>query len=539
MTLKERSKKMKSRALLTGLLVVALIIFACTPQGGSKVKKVVEKPAVFEMYIMSQCPYGVQVVNAIAPVVEKLGPNMELKINYIGNKTPDGKLSSMHGDDEVKGDMIELCAMKYYPNNYLKFFVCMNKNYREIAKNWESCAKENGLNPSKLKSCFEGNEGKELLSKSFDESNKKGARGSPTMFLNGQPYNGGRKESNFLKAICDTFQGKKPDACLSIPVAPKVDAIFFSDKRCAECNIDRLEGRIKSDVEGLVVKRVDYMTDEGKALYKEVTGLNPDMKYLPIVLFTKSLDTDKDGKSALERWLRPVGDKYYALAIGGSFDPTAEICDNQIDDDGNGKTDCEDDFCKQKLVCRKETPKTLDVFVMSQCPFGAKALVAMKEVLENFKNDIKFNIHYIGDDNNGNFSSMHGPAEVDEDIRQLCAIKHYPKNYKFMDYIVCRSKDYKNNDWKSCTGSNGIDAAVIEKCFNGPEGKELLKKSFEESKNLGMTASPTFLANNKYQFGGIDAESIKNNYCKYNKDQPGCENKLSQDQKVQGSCGGK
>jgi len=525
------------KVLLTALLMGLMAIIACTPQGGSKVKKVVEKPALMEFFIMSQCPYGVQVVNAIAPVVEKLGPNMELKINYIGNKTPDGNFSSMHGDNEVKGDIIQLCAMKYFPNKYLNFMVCQNKNYREVATNWEACAKETGINASKLKSCFEGKEGKDLLAQSFEEANKRGARGSPTMFLNGQPYNGGRKTNDFLRAICDTYQGKKPDACLNIPVPPKVDAIFFSDKRCPDCNIDRLEGRVKSDVQGLVAKKVDYMTDEGKALYNEIKGLNPDMKYLPVILFTKSLDADKDGKEALSRWLRPVGDKYYALMLGGSFDPTAEICDNKIDDDGNGKTDCEDDFCKDKLVCRPETPKTLDVFVMSQCPYGAKALVAMKEVLDNFKNDIKFNIHYIGDENNGNLTSMHGQSEVDEDIRELCAIKYYNKNYKYMDYIVCRSKDYRNNDWKACA-VNGIDPNVIQKCFD-KEGKELLKKSFEESKKANMTASPTFLANNKYQFGGIDAETIKNNYCKYNPTQPGCENKLSQDQKVQGSCGGK
>ncbi|MGB9599125.1 MAG: thioredoxin domain-containing protein [Myxococcota bacterium] len=525
------------KILALSLVVLTFMVFACTQQGGSNVRKVVDKPAVFEMYIMSQCPYGVQVVNEIASVVEKLGPNMDLKINYIGNKTPDGNFSSMHGDNEVKGDMIQLCAMKYYPKNYLKFMVCQNKNYRDVATNWEACAKENGMNTSKLKSCFEGKEGKDLLAKSFDEANKKGARGSPTMFLNGQPYNGGRKAKNFLKAICDTYQGKKPENCNNVPVAPKVDAIFFSDKRCPDCNIERLEGRIKSDVEGLTVKKVDYMTDEGKALYKELVALSPDMKNLPIILFTKSLDADKDGKEALSRWLRPVGDKYYSLAIGGSFDPTAEICDNKIDDDGNGKVDCDDEGCKSKLVCRAETPKTLDVFVMSQCPYGAKALIAMKEVLDNFKGDIKFNIHYIGDDNNGNLSSMHGQSEVDEDIRELCAIKHYSKDYKYMEYIACRSKDYRNNDWKACA-TNGIDAAVIQKCFD-KEGKELLKKSFEESKAAGMSASPTFLANNKYQFGGIDAETIKSNYCKYNPGLSGCANKLSQDQKVQGSCGGK
>ena len=53
------------KVLMTVFLMVLIAIIACTPQGGSKVKKVVDKPAVMEFFIMSQCPYGVQVVNAI------------------------------------------------------------------------------------------------------------------------------------------------------------------------------------------------------------------------------------------------------------------------------------------------------------------------------------------------------------------------------------------------------------------------------------------------------------------------------------------
>src|SRR5580765_1806807 len=64
-----------------------------------------------EMYVMSQCPYGVQVVNAVAPVKQQLGDAFNLKIGYIGSGTA-GNFQSLHGPGEVKGDIAQLCATK-------------------------------------------------------------------------------------------------------------------------------------------------------------------------------------------------------------------------------------------------------------------------------------------------------------------------------------------------------------------------------------------------------------------------------------------
>jgi hypothetical protein len=182
------------------------------------------------------------------------------------------------------------------------------------------------------------------------------------------------------------------------------------------------------------------------------------------------------------------------------------------------------------MQCRTEVAKKLDVYVMSQCPFGVKGLDAMKEVMENFKKageKIDFDIHFIGDGEAGSLKSMHGQGEVDEDIREACAIKHYAKNDKYMEYIWCRNKAIKDQNWQACTGgSTGIQTDVMKKCFEGDEGKELLAKSFADSKGTGMSASPTWLANNKFKFSGIDAETIKTNICSHNK-LAGCENKLS------------
>jgi hypothetical protein len=190
---------------------------------------------------------------------------------------------------------------------------------------------------------------------------------------------------------------------------------------------------------------------------------------------------------------------------------------------------------------RLESPKKLEVFVMSQCPFGVMALNSVKEVIENFKGAINLDVHFIaviGDDGSTIYS-MHGPAEVEEDIRQLCVIRHYRDNYQFLDYILCRNKNIRDTNWQACTGENGIDTKMIEDCAVSDEGMKLLREDINIAQELGIRASPTWLVNNRYLFSGIDAETIKVNYCAVNRGLNGCENKLSgpTDDQPSGGCG--
>src|SRR5690349_1109323 len=48
-----------------------------------------------ELFVMSQCPYGVQAEQAFEPVLEKLGADMDYHVDYIGDKTDSGGLESM------------------------------------------------------------------------------------------------------------------------------------------------------------------------------------------------------------------------------------------------------------------------------------------------------------------------------------------------------------------------------------------------------------------------------------------------------------
>ncbi|NMB75698.1 MAG: thioredoxin domain-containing protein [Myxococcales bacterium] len=518
----------------TGIFLALALAVAGCPQkreGGGAVgeapKKTVSEAVKVEFFVMSQCPFGTQVEDAIAPVLKKFGGDVEFTIDFIGDNK-DGKLSSMHGENEVNGDKVQLCAVKYAPYKYMDMLTCMNKNARGIPDNWQGCAQETGMPVGQIKTCYEGQEGTQLLSASFDKARSRNARGSPTIYIAGKMYNGARSELAFSRAICDGYTKEKPALCASLPPPVKVPITIISDARCKDCRADFWQKRLEGMFPGAVVKILDWSNEEGKKLWE---GLNKPM--LPAILMGQEVK-QADDYARVQRFLAPAGD-FLIFQVGSRFDTTKEICDNKTDDNGNGKVDCDDADCANALECRKDIPKKLEVFVMSQCPFGVKALDAMKEVLDAFERKIQFEIHYIADLRpDGSFNALHGQPEVDENIRELCAIKYYPKNYKYMDYIWCRNKNIRDANWQACaTKETGIDAAVIEKCFSGDEGKKLLAEDIKIAQGLGIGGSPTWFANNKNKFSGIDAQGIKTQFCNFNQGLKGCEKTLSGPEKPQ------
>lgn len=559
MSEEKKDKKLPTDKILLALAVIGFFVVSIlyVKETGvfKKIKNVgvdeSNKKVTIDVYVMSQCPYGVQAEEQMKTVYDKMGDVFTYNLNYIADIDGSGNFSSLHGENEVKGDIIQLCAKKYDEAKYLDMIACQNKESTNIPNNWESCAKEASLeNINKIKECYEGEEGKGLLTENIKLAQAKSVGGSPTYYINDEVYMGSRDASSVMRVICSKINNEHKE-CANIPVcstsadctseptkvgvctnpntdnakceykeANKVDLLVLNDTRCSDCSVaSEITGSLKEIFKGLTVKDLDYNTDEGKNLYNSIPGLK-----LPAFLFSSNV-SEGEGYSNVERYLTAAGD-YKLLAVGSTFDPTKEICGNNVDDNKNGKIDCKDSDCTNDLTCRSEIKGRLDVFVMSNCPYGVQAVNSMKEVLNNFGNKINFNINYIATDNgNGTFDSLHGAYEAQEDIRQLCVKKYY--STKLMDYIWCRNEQgIEAGDWTECATKNGIVTKTIETCVNG-EGKGLLSANIKIAEGLGISSSPTWLVNNKYQASGVDAETIKQAICQYNSGLAGCENVLT------------
>lgn len=508
-----KPKNDKRKLFMFGGLLIILVAGAFLSSRLQKTK-VAEGKVNFDTYVMSQCPYGSQAEAVIYEAMKGFEDFVNFNIEYIADKNADGTFNSLHGQTEVEGNIYQLCVKKYKADGFWDYLNCQNKNYRDLKSSFESCATEVSADFNQIKTCAEGDEGKTLLEESLNKAKTLNVAGSPTFYLNDKQYNGQRTKVALQRAWCEELNND-PKVCDSLPEDKKFTAYLIKDSRCTkdECDTARLLEQLKTTFTKMELEELDYTTDEGKEFFGKYK-----LTLLPAVLFDEDVK-NTDNYSQVEKYLKQVDD-LYNLAIGAVYDPTKEICDNKVDDTANGQVDCDDNDCKEDFACREEKAGQLDLFVMSQCPYGVKAMDAMKEVMDNFGDKLTLSIHYIANENaDGSFTSLHGAEEVNEDIRELCAMKYYPTNY--LDYILCRNKDI-TGDFAACAK----DFPKIKVCAEGAEGKKLLSEDVKIANSLNIGASPTLMTNNRYVFNGLDAETIKTNFCQYN-EVAGCDKTLT------------
>jgi len=489
--------------------------------GGKKEGASKDKAVKIELFMVSKCPFAAKVLKDLAVPLRELEKYVDFKVSYLGT-VESGKLSSMHGEKEVSGDKLQVCAMADNPMSaWLSFLGCQSENFRSIPKGWEACAKKANIKKSKLNNCFKSKRSKELLKASFDHSAQSDVTGSPTIFINEEKYRGKRSSDVFSREICKLLPKSKPSYCDSIPEPEKVKIVVIVDKRCDEkgCDAKNFIDAIERSVDGAELEKLDISESRAKKIYKK-----SEHRFLPIAIFEDNF-TKNASYSRFEKRLKKIKKgKGYTYPLGRTWDPYGEICTDKKDNDKDRLVDCKDPDCKFKLMCQNEKKRHLDLFIMSQCPYGNRSLKEIKKVIESFgkqRTNIEFRIDYIGRNENGKLTSLHGENEIAEDKRQLCAQKHYSENYKFLDYVACRAEDFRKSDWQQCA-TNGIDAAKISSCANGEEGTKLLKESFNRASQLRIGRSPKWLINNKVEMMGSKADQIKEGYCKQNKGVSGC-----------------
>ena len=198
----------------------------------------------------------------------------------------------------------------------------------------------------------------------------------------------------------------------------------------------------------------------------------------------------------------------------------------------------------------KQTTVDVDLYVMSQCPFGIKAQNKLLPVVEKYQSRINMNMRYIATDvegklsedekkarqqlaedqkkkieletkdkkaeeggqpgckasfeidPNAKFQSLHGPSEVEENIRQLVVSKLYPD--QFLKFILERNKNIYG-DWKPIASRLSIDPTKIESAMMDGRGDRWFRENIKPGNDLGITASPTLRINDESYTNALDA----------------------------------
>ena len=162
----------------------------------------------------------------------------------------------------------------------------------------------------------------------------------------------------------------------------------------------------------------------------------------------------------------------------------------------------------------KEVPKTdkpkVDLYVMSFCPYGNRAENTMLPVYNLLKNKIDFSVHYIVQVSGNNVESLHGQAEVDQDMREACVLNEsgIAKWWAFVSYVnnKCGSD---GSCWEDAAKNASLDAKKIKDCVS-KKGLELMKVDAKLSSDNNAMASPTLIINGVktnavYQYGNSEA----------------------------------
>ncbi|WP_428898230.1 hypothetical protein Dip518_000421 [Parelusimicrobium proximum] len=156
---------------------------------------------------------------------------------------------------------------------------------------------------------------------------------------------------------------------------------------------------------------------------------------------------------------------------------------------------------------REKKPGQLEIFVMSQCPYGAMAENKVIDAMKNKKigEGITVDIRYIVHNNpDGTFASLHGSPEWEENVRQLIIKDKEPK--KFWKYLEIRNKDYNSSLWDVAAEEAGVNPKIFKK--NWEKGKEMLRKEAAYSSEVGANGSPSFLWEGQVMLDGSSVARI-------------------------------
>lgn len=531
----------------TGALLLAAVLAlpGCPGRlgGGSSTPESTSRPPVMQIFFMSQCPYSARFLMDLPRIVELVDGFVEIQLVALVGRDQEGGFVAKHGINELLGDTIMLCAAAHSTSaaSTAELVSCMSETRTTIPLGWEDCALQAKMKLDPIKACTLLDQGETLLMDSYETMLEQDVPVSPWVVIDGVPHNLSLEPPSVQEALCCAMdpadrQGRCPASpvCYNVPV----DVTVITDERCEDCPelLEEALFNLRVPFPMLEVHQMD-VSWPGAAELLEAAGV----LVVPAVLLHENA-TGSPAWQAVAHLTYPSGGYLvvHPELMGADFDPFREICDNGVDDTDDGKADCDDPSCADTLPCREEIPSTLDLFVMSQCPFGTQALGAMYEVTKHFGEEMTLKVHWIVslepasliDDEvrethcvvrgEEALCSLHGAEEARENLRQACVQALYDTAH-FMDYARCMTGP-AGLGWEECAAAADLDPEAVSGCASGQEGWELLVQDASLSDVLGVNASPTYIWNNRFEEGVLPAPgNVADQMCLFNPEMPGCE----------------
>jgi len=168
-----------------------------------------DKPDV-KLFVMSYCPFGLQMQKAFLPVYDLLKGRADMGIyfvNYI-----------MHEKKEIDENLRQYCIQEGQKEKYYDYLSCFVKD-----GNFEKCLNETKVDKDKMNFCTSQTDQTYKITQSYNDKStwlngqfpkfdvhtdlnqKYGVRGSPTFVINDKVLNVERSPEKIKEAICQAF----------------------------------------------------------------------------------------------------------------------------------------------------------------------------------------------------------------------------------------------------------------------------------------------------------------------------------------------
>ena len=246
--------------------------------------------------------------------------------------------------------------------------------------------------------------------------------------------------------------------------------VALTSKKCTKpfCS----DQALKNMFMGYAINIVDYSSTTGKKLYDDLVKVNGS-QYLPTFLFNKKHKYVDQMKQFIKE-VNVDGYKYQLNIPQFNYDPSIEAC----------ATNCNaSPACKKLLSCNKSDKPTVELFVMSHCPFGTQAEKWIIPVVNLLKGKINFHVKFVD-------YSMHGKSEIDENTLQYCIQKEEPK--KYIPYLTCFLEKW---DTQGCEKKVWLDMKKENACIKNADKEFNITKNYNDQSSWVSGRFPRYEVN--------------------------------------------
>lgn len=185
-------------------------------------------------------------------------------------------------------------------------------------------------------------------------------------------------------------------------------------------------------------------------------------------------------------------------------------------------------------VSTQNDKPTVEIFVMSHCPYGTQIEKGILPVLATLGDKIDFSLKFCD-------YAMHGQKELNEQLAQHCIQKE--QNDKFISYLTCFLEAGESD---SCLTKAGVNVSQMNSCVASTDEQYKVTELFndesswrggrypqfnvdkDDASKYGITGSPGLVINGEKISSSRDSASLLKTICSAFDEQPEeCSEELS------------